>query len=303
MTRKLLFTFFICLSLISASIAQIPNNGFNSWTNYNPNNWVTANVTMFMGNDTSAFPITSGPDLKEGSTTLKLTTIKLATNPFAPNLPDTVGVLFTGSINFFSGSLITGFPYTGRPNDMSFLCKYNPVGTDTAWASVMLQKWNNMTNMRDTIAIGTWGVYGNMASSWSAQTVPLVYNPTLSSVFPDTAVIVFSSSSYFRPKIGSALYLDAVGFNGWNGIDEISKADGAYVYPNPAENEVTFAVAMEEAAYVQVFDITGRKTDMAVVKNRKANIAVTSYTAGIYLYNILDEKGTVLTHGKLSITH
>lgn len=303
MTRKLLFTLSAVTALFSASVAQqgVPNGGFNSWTNYNPNSWVTANVTFVLGNDTSAYKITSGPDLKEGAATMKLTTIKLNTNPFAPQLPDTVGIAFTGSINWVTGQVITGFAYAARPSDLSFYYKSDIMPGDTAWSTVMLTKWNGTG--RDTIASALWATTSDQ-STWTLQTVPLYYNPNMpATAYPDTAAILFSSSSYFDPKIGSTLWLDDVAFSGWSGVNEMTQPDGIRVFPNPASSEVNFAVDMEGAATIEVFDMTGRKADAVAIRGHRAVIPVTGYKPGIYMYTVLDSSGKVLGRGKLSAAH
>jgi hypothetical protein len=305
MKRKLLFTLSICLALFSTVNAQqtIPNGGFDTWTNYNPNSWVTTNVTMsILGNDTSAFKITSGPDHKSGAATMKLTTIKLNNNPFAPQLPDTVGVLFTGVINFVTGTLTTGFGYTGRPSDLSFYYRYVPMPNDTAFATIILQKWNAATSSRDTIATGVWATTVN-TPNWTLQSVPLYYNPLFINAYPDTAAVLFSSSSYIAPKIGSALFLDDVAFMGWTGVDEMTQPEGVRVFPNPASSEVNFAVDMEGAATIEIFDVTGRKVDVARMTGHRAIVPVSFYKPGIYHYTVLDETGKALAHGKLSAMH
>ena len=302
MIKRLLFAF-IGLSLSSAGFAQqgVPNGGFNSWTGIKPNNWVTINDIVFMGNDTSAFKdVTS---FVEGTSSLRLETVKLSSNPFAPyGIPDTVGLAFTGAINFTGPALITGFPYSARPAELLFAQKYTPNGMDTAWATVVLQKWNSTTMMRDTVATGLWWTV-NTTTSFSYQSVPLFYNPLMLNAYPDTAVVLFSSSSYTAPKVGSKLWVDNAVFNGWTGVDEASSSEMVNVYPNPANEVVTFSVAAAGAAYVEIYDVAGRKLAETAVWNRRAELSARTYPAGAYLYAIVTDKREVISRGKFSISH
>lgn len=303
MTKKILSLIFVVLALFSSAFAQqgVPNGYFNTWTNYNPDNWITVNVTFILGNDTSAWKETSGPNHKEGAATMRLETIKLNNNPFAPDLPDTVGVAFTGAINLFTGQLTTGFPYAARPSDLVFYYKNDVMPGDTTWATIMLQKWNSMTMTRDTIASGLWWTITDQPN-WTLQSVPLYYNTAFTNAYPDTAVILFSSSSYYTPQVGSKIWLDAVAFSGWTGVDEMNQPAGVRVFPNPATTEVSFNVDISGAATIEVFDLAGRKVDAVQIWKHRAALPVEGYKPGIYLYSILDGSGQVMERGKFSTT-
>lgn len=302
MIKKLLLAF-VSLSLASAGFAQqgVPNGGFNSWSGIKPNNWVTVNDIVFMGNDTSAFKdVTS---FVEGTASLRLETVKLSTNPFAAyGIPDTVGIAFTGAINFVGPSLTTGFAYSARPAELVFAHKYSPVSGDTAWATVMLTKWNNSTMSADTIATGLWLTF-NTTTTFTHQTVPLIYNAAMGNAYPDTAVILFSSSSYVAPQIGSTLWIDNVVWNGWTGIEDASGNETAYAYPNPSNELVNFSVAAGEAEYIEVYDLAGRKMTEVAISNHKAQLPAQAYAAGTYMYVVVNSKREVISRGKFNISH
>jgi hypothetical protein len=302
MIKKLLFAF-IGLSLSTSGIAQqgVPNGGFNSWTGIRPNSWVTVNDIVFMGNDTSAYKdVTS---YVEGTASIRMKTVKLNTNPFAAyGIPDTVGLAFTGAINFAGPSLTTGFAYTGRPAELVFAHKYAPVGMDTAWATVILQKWNSSSMMHDTIATGLWWTT-NTTSTFTYQTIPLFYNPLMINSYPDTAIVLFSSSSYVAPQVGSTLWIDNVGWLGWTALGETSANEAAYAYPNPASDMVNFSAVAAGAAYIEIYDVTGKKITETAVWDRKAELPARHYPAGVYLYSVLDDKRGIIGRGKFSISH
>lgn len=306
MKRKLLLLFGASL-LASVSFAQeIPNAGFNSWSNNNPNNWVTANAVSFMGNPQSAFMETAAPHLKEGAATLRLTSVRLSANPFAQyGIPDTIGIAFTGVVNFLGPSLITGYPYTARPSALNFYQKYTPTGTDTASATVLLQRWNSSTMSRDTIATGLWQTY-TASNEYSLETVTLTYNPDFANttIYPDTAIILFSSTSLFKPKEGSSFYIDALSWTGWNGVDEMGiKGEGVQVYPNPSSAAVTFDVTVSNAASLEVFDASGRLVDAAEIRKMSASLSTSGYSPGIYFFNVLDNSRNVVDRGRFSVAH
>lgn len=302
MIKKLLFAF-IGLSFSYAGFAQqgVPNGGFNSWSGIKPNNWVTVNETTFMGNDTSAFKDMTS--YVEGTASLRLETIKLNTNPFAAyGIPDTVGLAFTGAINFVGPSLTTGFAYSARPAELIFAHKYAPVGSDTAWATVMLTKWNSTTMSADTVATGLWLTF-TATNTFTHQALPLIYNPAMSSAYPDTAIILFSSSSYVAPQVGSTLWIDNVVWNDWTGIEEVSESKVVNVYPNPSNETVNFSATADDAAYVEVYDIAGRRLTELSIRNRRAELGAQDYVPGTYLYAILNHKREIIERGKFSISH
>ncbi len=67
-----------------------------------------------------------------------------------------------------------------------------------------------------------------------------------------------------------------------------------YIFPNPAVDVIELADAGEEVRVLRVYNLLGREMlRFEVVKGAKYNVA--NLPAGIYLVQMLDEKGEVLS--------
>lgn len=86
-------------------------------------------------------------------------------------------------------------------------------------------------------------------------------------------------------------------------ISEISIKNNVNVYPNPANNLITFSTANKVDQYITICDITGRQLDKKTVKNGIYNLPVTSYNNGVYLYYLTDVSGNWIDQGKFIVQH
>lgn len=85
------------------------------------------------------------------------------------------------------------------------------------------------------------------------------------------------------------------------GINEISASGKVSVYPNPCTNQVNFVTIGHNTSYINIFDVTGRKVEAVEMKNNMVNVNTASYASGMYLYNMTDENGNILDHGKFMV--
>jgi len=302
--------------------AQTPTFDFESWTTMNngslavpeePTNWVTGNQlknALYPTNDTSVFKV-SGAEAHSGQYAMKITTVTIVNDPTGGQLPNPVGIAFSGKIQIIpSIKLVYGFPYTSRPANCNFWYKYTPQAGDSAYGSVALTKWNTSTSKSDTIA---WGgaVIKNLTSNYTNASFTLTYFS--STLMPDTMVAAFSATCWATNtcgKVGSAMWVDDLAFTGWNGINEHPNSEGVVVYPNPANEFVNIAVdALDNANSVIAYDATGREVSSVVLSqlmngmNRKsAKLNTSVLSCGIYSYSILDKNGVSLRNGKFSVT-
>jgi len=278
-----------------------PNGGFENWSTVNnyqaPDNWATLNfLSMFPPNATSAFKA-SGLDKHSGSFALKIQTIYVENNPAPGQIADTVGIAFTGKINFSPPGYKIGFPYSGRPEKLEFWSKYIPVGNDTAGARVILMKWNGIS--RDTIATGE--LFINATVAYNIFQVPLIYSS--STAVPDTAAIIFGPSKREADaRVGSTLYIDDVGLTGWVGIDEQNiYTDKVQLFPNPATDEVNIIADIDDADNIQLIDVSGKLAGNYKIQNYNANINTSLFAEGIYFYEIRDRNNKSITKGKFNV--
>ena len=144
-------------------------------------------------------------------------------------------------------------------------------GGDVGSVDVFLTKWNPVTGMRDTVAMGTDSL-GGMAMSWTKFSLPLMY---MSGENPDTAQIILSSSGK-NPVTGSYLYIDNLAFAGSvAGINENKLSTEIKLFPNPSANQLLISLnnSTEGKGQVEIYDVQGKKLTSL------ANIDFTSTTA------------------------
>ncbi len=315
MKRTLLLSAFAIAGVLNTNAQVVPTGGFESWGStqgqaQEPNNWVTSNILtvpiIIPQNPTSVYKTTAPGEFHGGASGMKITTVKLVNNPFhSSGVNDTTGFALVGTVQI--PSFKQGFQYTGRPDKFDFWYKYTPVSGDHAGALAYLTKW--MGTHRDTVATAYY-IETSAVSSMTAKSVTFVYNPAYNnSGNPDTAIVGFSSSvgsitpTYLvRPKIGSALWVDDADFSGTHvGIKEYTKLTEVKAYPNPATTVAHFSVSSDEAAKVELFDITGKKVGIASFEDKKARINTEHLASGLYIYRIVDADKRVMNTGKLNV--
>lgn len=93
-------------------------------------------------------------------------------------------------------------------------------------------------------------------------------------------------------------------YNFYNTLTEIEKAaTTVQVYPNPATDVVNFTIEYNKAKMVKITDITGREVTTANFDINAAQVNVSTFKAGIYLYQIMDVDGNVIKSGKINVNN
>jgi hypothetical protein len=291
----LLLTAATGLIFSNAAAQTIPNNSFENWTSMGsydePNNWGTFNGLSAVG-----YPVTTvkSTDAQAGSFAISVTTMA------SPSTGDTIpGMAWLGSFANFSFS--DGIPFTQKPGALTGMYKYTRMGSDTGVVYAYLSKWNTSTNTRDYIAEGSVA-FITSNTTYAAFTAPLVYtNMTLT---PDTMGIWIIASGGNVATPGSALKVDNLSFTGvaGAGITSINADQKVKTYPNPASQNVSFAIYDNSAASIEIFDMSGRRVQTVDVTSNVMNIDLNGYTAGLYMYQVTAENGALIERGKLSVS-
>jgi len=307
--KKILLTISTIVSSYAGIMAQTaPDFGFETWNTLtggvaeDPQGFASLNTLMLVGGAQSVFKETTNPFA--GTTSAKITTIKITgaqiPNPYSPgtNL-DTAGLVTIGSIDFISQSIVYGYPFVDRPTTLSFSSMYTPMAGDSAFVLAYLTRWNGTS--RDTIAHGTYST-GTTTTSYATNSITMTYDPSFATVVPDSQQVFISSSVYSHngAKVGSAFYIDALEWSGWNSISEIGQ-NNVFVnaYPNPASDAINFTTDSNISA-INVLDIAGRLVGSYSVKNNKLSVATTEFNAGVYFFNAL-ENNKIVSRGKFQV--
>ena len=87
------------------------------------------------------------------------------------------------------------------------------------------------------------------------------------------------------------------------GINEATKiAQSVKVYPNPAKDVINFSVDGNLAKTISVMDITGKLLENISITDSETKLDLSTYTSGIYLYQIKASTGEVIKSGKFNVT-
>jgi hypothetical protein len=92
-----------------------------------------------------------------------------------------------------------------------------------------------------------------------------------------------------------------VSFSGYVSTNDINGVkNNVSVYPSPAKESVNISISVKAKA-VQVSDIAGRNIGVFQMVNNKVTIETANFTAGMYLYSVVDEQSNVLGRGKFEV--
>lgn len=283
--------------LIISAFAQedIPNNGFEDWSDGEPVEWNTLDQDL-MGTEFDM--VTEDTDNPyDGSASARLETIEQYVFPVGDVIMP--GMITLGEIEADpitqEGEVTGGVPYTGNPQSMSGYYKYDPAEEDSAAVGVVLFKWTGET--RDTLG-GADFYPQEEVTDWTAFEAVLEYEIW---EIPDTMNIIASSTAMEddTPE-GSVLHLDELTFNygPTSVIEPDFKADFAVV---PESYSHRFRIKLKTGepikATVQLFNIRGKmlRSFEHAFYMRDAYINYRNLPAGIYIVRVVTESERVFT--------
>jgi hypothetical protein len=274
--------------------AKDPNSG-----SLNTDGWQCLNIfNYFLLGSSPISTFEENSIVHSGSHSCKLTSVVLTATSYSHVSSlfkhDTVGVVFTGQITN-TPSIIPGVPYASRTPSVSFWYQYFPQQNngknDTATCGVVLSK--------NHVQIGGGYITMNAAASWTQGTVNVNYTMAGN---PDTILVIFSSSSQFKPAPASILYIDGVTAAAPLAVNEVSGTTSVDVYPNPASSEINFRVTGQNAHSIKVYDITGKEVNTYSVKDNALTVNASAFASGLYIYKAYDVNGALLKVGKFSVS-
>jgi hypothetical protein len=85
------------------------------------------------------------------------------------------------------------------------------------------------------------------------------------------------------------------------GINDYTALAAVNVYPNPAQNEITFDLDASKVSSIQVYDVTGRMVASYPVSSAITKIDVASFANGMYSYSLIDRDDQLVNRGKFAI--
>jgi len=268
-----LFTKFLLLLIMFLNVnlfSQIPNAGFEEWSQGNPVDWFTSNIQGLLT------VVTQSNDAHTGSYAVKLGVVEIG----GFNYP---GYIWSGE------SFLEGFPVNQAYGSLTGYYKFNRAGDDEMYVSVYMKSEGNYVGFGSIII-------SDNASSYTQFVVPIQY---ISGNIPDTSFIWIglSDSSDGEVSLGSSITLDDLAFGGTVDVEYEDYAANSFSleqnYPNPFNPSTKINFNIPKQAYVDltVYDILGNEITKLVSDTYPAgkysvDFEATDLPAGVYFARI-----------------
>jgi Secretion system C-terminal sorting domain len=267
----LLVLVFVALFQNNIFSQEIPNAGFENWTDGTPDGWYTDNFAPYW------VPVTQSSQSHSGSSAAKLEVVSYFNSNYPPYIWSGLGAY-------------QGFPVSQAYGSLTGYYQFNQIGNDVVYVDVWMQKNGGYVGYGATlINAGTNG--------YNQFVVPIYY---YQNEVPDTASIWIgiSDSSGGDIDAGSFVLLDDLAFGGVVGVnDRVPAAETFQLkqnYPNPFNPSTTIEFTVPEASTVEmkVYNILGVEVKSLVSGNYtpgnyKVNFNGENLASGIYIAKII----------------
>jgi hypothetical protein len=270
----LLVLFLYSFFFINNISAQVPNAGFEQWSNGNPEGWWTSNF---------ATPnITQSTDAHSGSYAVRGDVINTGTGIIIP-------IIISGIIGGH------GFPISVRYANLTGYYKLNVVTTENL--SVLAIPFKNGQ------VIGVGGSQFLTASAYTLFTVPIYYS---NGETPDSCQISITiGNNSGDVSVGSYFLVDDLAFQGVaTGVDKDDNLNPNTVtlaqnYPNPFNPSTTIQFSIPEQTFIklEIFNSLGEKVSTLVSEelnkgSYKYEWNASDLPSGFYFYTLKSKSYT-----------
>jgi hypothetical protein len=267
--------------------AQIPNSGFESWTDFgsfdDPDDWYTPNLQyggdpelVRMADDSYTGIYAARLENKEDDNNNVIRAMMICGGRDLNNHP--------------------GFAYDHRPPSLNGFFTYNPNDDDSCSIKVSLWKYNTLTLQRDLVGYGTF-TSAEEVEVFTMFTAPITY---VSEFDPDTAVIEIYAGRQNGFEEGSRFIVDELKFEETaTAIQSISETAFS-LYPNPVSDFFIMNLS-KEVSEIQITDLTGVKVKTIAVNSLKQlNVSVAGLK-GIFYVNAFSKEGKMVGNKKIMV--
>lgn len=257
--------------LTGFALAQIPNSGFEDWTNGNPDGWFANNVPPLYAT------ITQTSTAHSGSSAVLGTVVS--------------GAGFVQTPILLSGIDGQGFPYTDHPGSFHGYYKMTSVGGDYLAGYAVFIK-NGQYIGSAYLDLGNAGSYTEFATdiTWGTPDNP------------DSAQIGFIVVNDDTVHIGTTFYLDDLSFSDATDVKQNNnsplKFELAQNYPNPFNPSTIINFSIPEQSFVtlKVYNLLGQEVTTLINEEKSAGnykvefstskIGVENLASGVYIYRL-----------------
>ncbi len=283
---------FGCLYAMTTCFAQIPNNGFENWTNFgnymDPNSWATPNSSSASG----YYPVTRDSD--HFPSNVGNYSIRMESKPSALPGIEALGGSVTGS----GFNMTPDFPVTGHPTSLHGYFKYAPLNNDTM--HILIALFNNST----LVATGELNSTAS-AANWTSFNIPIsAYITANGGKIYMAAYNMSGGPPQYIPYGNSVLYIDNLSFDSliMPGFAELEKKADIRVFPNPFSASTTVQLsAPVNNGTLEILNVYGQKVrEITSLANNIINVERDNLPAGIYFLQV-NENDKIVATGKMIV--
>ncbi|MBU3928086.1 MAG: PCMD domain-containing protein [Bacteroidetes bacterium] len=290
---KKIFTIFFIFCLVSALNAQtLPNASFENWQEFSfpnymqPEFWSTPNPFTSQATVTV---VTRSEEAYSGTYSARLETKDLVGGMFqAPGLLTLA--TFNVNLSTFEYAFGNGLPLQEKVLSFTGMYKYEGAQDDSA--SVAIYCYKKDGDVYDTIGMGH--AFLHDVANWTLFEVNMNY---LNDHQPDTFNVIIMSSGIGSLNPGSVMFVDSLSVNTNVGVIDLDMPKLVVnCYPNPANDQVTFEVALPSADRVVFFyDLLGKELGKIAFPSTNLQVSLGEYPSGTILYRVVDPKKGMAT--------
>lgn len=281
----LLFTGFLAVN----AIAQIPNNGFESWTSVGsymePQGYLTPNPYATPTN--SFYPVTRSVD--HYPTYMGSYSVRLESKPSLLPNGNALGLILQNKTNDIMNGPGVSFPVSGHPTSLTGYYKFAPQNGDTMRIQAMLFKNGSQVTtatFSSTLAVANWTSFSLPFSGYAAADSCSILIATYNCDGPPPSYV---------PHGNSVLYIDNLNFDVLlTSVFEQSAETAAFkLHPNPASDFVTLDVAKTYKTNVtfNIYNAFGRLVSSGPLLENQQQINTADLTNGVYTLEIRSAEG------------
>ncbi|HTY38393.1 MAG TPA: T9SS type A sorting domain-containing protein [Bacteroidota bacterium] len=280
-----LVTILVFVLIISLTLfAQVPNAGFEAWTNGSPDGWFTSNTPPTLINITKSSVTHSGSGSARGDA------VKISgTSVVAPALLQV-------------GTSGMGFTYTQRPASFTGWYQFVPAAGSGDQLVINVYLFKGLSNGLPVGAAST--SITTAATSFKQFSLSFFY---FSSDTPDTCLIQFDlAGAAGQPTAGSYFLVDDLSLGSAATDVQSTPLPVAFAlnqnYPNPfnPSTSVSFQLPVAADVRLSIFDMLGREVETLIEGRQEAGRHAVQWNAsnlpsGMYIYRLTatSEKGEI----------
>jgi hypothetical protein len=286
MKTKITLSLFALLIATILSAQNVPNGGFENWTDGEPDDWATVNIP---GSEV----ITQSNDAFSGSFSVRGQSIEVNNDNLPVDIeaegpPEAAGL---------------GFPISEQFTKMTFRYKFDNGSNDQLIVLVSIRNADSVS-----MGLGSLTIEDN-SEGWSIGTVLIDYTGEGTAAFAAVQIILQDQTGGDPPSTDAFFIIDDVELSsGATGVNNINKEDVTFtVSPQPADNRAKISINAKQSFSTlsfELFDLTGKKVadyrfeGINAGKNDRF-IDVSNLNNGMYILKSVE--GTLST--RIVVTH